>query len=153
MRFVISAFALVFLLVEPSVIAQSASQRAEGNAVTRTPDRGGIEILSDTHGVDLSSWLMQWHRETERNWKPPTRSEVHVTDSKKSKAVIRFKVLPNGRLKDGSMVLESPTGITAFDRAAWFALVHSKYAPLPNDFHDPYMEFRAYFVYDTESQH
>ena len=29
---------------------------------------GGVEILSDTQGVDFTSWLERWHWETERTW-------------------------------------------------------------------------------------
>jgi hypothetical protein len=60
---------------------------------------------------------------------------------------IRFKVLPNGRLMDGSLVLEGRSGNVALDRAAWDAIVKSDYHSLPEEFHGPYLELRANFVY------
>jgi hypothetical protein len=63
---------------------------------------------------------------------------------------IRFKVLPNGRLMDGSLQLEGRSGDTALDRAAWGALTGSNYPPLPRDFHGPYLELRAYFLYNMQ---
>lgn len=143
MRLTIAVSAIACLLAAHPFIAQSQSP---------TSDRGGVEILSDTHGTDLSRWLKEWHGETERNWKTPKPSEFNSPRPKKNKAAIRFKVMPNGRLKDGSMVLEIRSGITAFDRAAWLAIIDSKYPALPSDFHGQYIELRAYFVYDTESQ-
>jgi outer membrane biosynthesis protein TonB len=114
---------------------------------------GGVQVLSDMQGVDFSSWLLRWHRETERTWDPLIPEEVNPPILKKGAVVVRFKVLPNGRLMDGSMVLEGRSGDTALDRAAWGALTGSSYPPLPRDFHGPYLELRAIFLYNMESGH
>jgi outer membrane biosynthesis protein TonB len=111
---------------------------------------GGVQVLSDTQGVDFSSWLLRWHRETERTWDPLIPDEVNPPILKKGAVVIRFKVLPTGRLMEGSMVLEGRSGDTGLDRAAWGALTGSNYPPLPHDFHGPYLELRAIFLYNTE---
>ena len=111
---------------------------------------GGVQVLSDTQGVDFSSWLLRWHRETERTWDPLIPDEVNPPIYKKGAVVIRFKVLPNGRLMEGSMVLEGRSGDTGLDRAAWGALTGSNYPPLPRDFHGPYLELRAVFLYNME---
>ena len=113
---------------------------------------GGIQVLSDTQGVDFTSWLQRWHHETERTWDPLIPDEVNPPILKAGMVAIRFKVLPNGRLMDGSMVLEGRSGDVALDRAAWGALTGSNYPPLPRDFHGPYLELRAYFLYNMESQ-
>ena len=114
---------------------------------------GGIEVLSDTQGVDFRNWLTRWHRETERTWDPLIPDEVNPPILKRGVVVIRFKVLPNGRLMDGGMVLEGRSGDVGLDRAAWGALTGSNYPPLPRDFHGPYLELRAYFLYNTEPGH
>ncbi len=114
---------------------------------------GGVQVLSDTQGVDFSSWLLRWHRETERTWDPLIPDEVNPPILKKGAVVIRFKILPNGRLMEGSMVLEGRSGDTGLDRAAWGALTGSNYAPLPREFHGPYLELRAIFLYNTEPGH
>jgi hypothetical protein len=111
---------------------------------------GGVQVLSDTQGVDFSSWLLRWHRETERTWDPLIPDEVNPPILKKGAVVIRFKVLPNGRLMEGSMMLEGRSGDTGLDRAAWGALTGSNYPPLPHDFHGPYLELRAIFLYNME---
>jgi len=113
---------------------------------------GGIEVLSDTQGVDFSSWLQRWHWETEHTWDPLIPDEVNPPILKSGMVAIRFKVLPNGRLMDGSLVLEGRSGDTALDRAAWGALTGSNYPPLPRDFHGPYLELRAFFLYNMEPQ-
>jgi hypothetical protein len=111
---------------------------------------GGIQVLSDTQGVDFTSWLQRWHYETERTWDPLIPDEVNPPIYKSGMVAIRFKVLPNGRLMDGSLVLEGRSGDVALDRAAWGALTGSNYPPLPRDFHGPYLELRAYFMYNMQ---
>jgi len=113
---------------------------------------GGIEVLSDTQGVDFNGWLQRWHRETERTWDPLIPDEVNPPILKSGMVAIRFKVLPNGRLMDGSLMLEGRSGDVALDRAAWGALTGSNYPPLPRDFHGPYLELRAFFLYNMEEQ-
>ncbi|MGC9158587.1 MAG: energy transducer TonB family protein [Terracidiphilus sp.] len=109
---------------------------------------GGVQVLSDTQGVDFTSWLERWHYETERTWDPLIPDEVNPPINKSGEVLIRFKVLPNGRLMDGSVVLEGSSGDVALDRAAWGALTGSNYPPLPRAFHGPYLELRALFMYN-----
>ena len=111
---------------------------------------GGVQVLSDTQGVDFNSWLLRWHRETERTWDPLIPDEVNPPIYKKGAVVIRFKVLPSGRIMEGSMALEGRSGDTGLDRAAWGALTGSNYPPLPREFHGPYLELRAVFLYNME---
>ena len=112
---------------------------------------GGVQVLSDTQGVDFSSWLLRWHQETERTWDPLIPDEVNPPILKKGVVIIRFKVLPNGRLVEPNRVfLEGRSGDTGLDRAAWGALIGSNYPPLPKEFHGPYLELRAIFMYNTE---
>ena len=112
---------------------------------------GGVEVLSDTQGVDFSSWLLRWHRETERTWDPLIPDEVNPPILKSGAVQIRFKVLPNGQVTD--MVLEGRSGDTGLDRAAWGAITGSSYPPLPREFHGPYLELRALFLYNEQPPH
>ncbi len=115
---------------------------------------GGVQILSDQQGVDFSSWLLRWHRETERTWDPLIPEEVNPPILKKGAVVIRFRVLPSGRLVEPQgMFLEGRSGDTALDRAAWGAIAGSNYPPLPKEFHGPYLELRAIFLYNMEPGH
>jgi hypothetical protein len=111
---------------------------------------GGVQVLSDTQGVDFNGWLQRWHRETMRTWDPLIPDEVNPPILKSGMVAVRFKVLPNGRLMDGSLMLEGRSGDVALDRAAWGALTGSNYPPLPREFHGPYLELRAYFLYNME---
>lgn len=109
---------------------------------------GGIQVLSDTQGVDFSSWLARWHYITQQTWDPLIPDEVNPPILKSGVVVIHFKVLPNGQVTD--MQLDGRSGDTGLDRAAWGAISGSSYPNLPRDFHGPYLELRAYFLYNME---
>jgi hypothetical protein len=123
-----------------------------GGGLSRHPGAGtgGVEILSDTQGADFSSWIARWYWETRRTWDPLIPDEVNPPINRSGMVAIRFKVLPNGRLMDGSLILEGRSGDVALDRAAWGALTGSNYPPLPRDFHGPFLELRAFFLYNME---
>jgi outer membrane biosynthesis protein TonB len=123
---------------------------AGGSGLARHPGAGGGgQILSDTQGVDFSAWLQRWRHETQNTWDPLIPDEVNAPINKQGIVVISFKVLPNGRLMDGSVKLEGRSGDSALDRAAWGALTGSNYPPLPRDFHGPFIEMRASFWYNV----
>jgi TonB family protein len=109
---------------------------------------GGVQVLSNTEGVDFGAWLARWHYVTERTWDPLIPDEVNPPISKSGVVAIRFKVLPNGQVTD--MQLEGRSGDSALDRAAWGAISGSSYQPLPRNFHGPYLELRAFFFYNLQ---
>ncbi|MGA2851410.1 MAG: energy transducer TonB [Terracidiphilus sp.] len=111
---------------------------------------GGVELLSDTEGVDFGPYLREWSRITQAKWEPLVPDEVKPPTSKSGTVVLRFKILPDGHLMDGGMVLDGRSGDVAMDRAAWKAVADSKFPALPEGFHGPYMELRAKFVYGAQ---
>ncbi len=109
---------------------------------------GAPDILSDTQGVDFSSWLGRWHYITQLTWDPLIPDEVNPPILKSGVVAIRFKVLPSGQVVD--MTLDGRSGDSGLDRAAWGAITGSSYPPLPREFHGPYLELRAYFLYNMQ---
>ncbi len=129
-----------------------ASENSNSRGLSMHPGAGsgGVQVLSDTQGVDFSNWLQRWHWETEHTWDPLIPDEVNPPINKSGMVAIEFKVLPNGRLMPDSVHLVGRSGDTALDRAAWGALTGSSYPALPREFHGPYLELRAYFLYNME---
>jgi outer membrane biosynthesis protein TonB len=130
--------------------SETGNQPSPGLAMHPGAGSGGVQVLSDTQGVDFSNWLQRWHWETEHTWDPLIPDEVNPPINKTGMVAIEFKVLPNGRLMPDSVHLVGRSGDTALDRAAWGALTGSNYPPLPHEFHGPYLELRAYFLYNME---
>ncbi|MGC1463148.1 MAG: energy transducer TonB [Terracidiphilus sp.] len=129
---------------------EADNSNSRGLAMHPGAGSGGVQVLSDTQGVDFSNWLQRWHWETERTWDPLIPDEVNPPINKSGMVAIEFKVLPNGRLMPDSVHLVGRSGDTALDRAAWGALTGSSYPALPREFHGPYLELRAYFLYNME---
>ena len=114
------------------------------------PPKGNVEILSDTQGVDFSSWLPRWRAETDKTWKGFMPVEANPPMLKSRAVMVRFKVLPDGKIAD--MNLDGRSGNAALDRAAWLAVTNSSYPPLPVEFHGSYIELRACFLYNMQPQ-
>ncbi len=129
---------------------QSSYGNAPSGGLSMHPGAGtgAPDILSDTQGVDFSSWLARWHYVTQQTWDPLIPDEVNPPILKSGVVAIRFKVLPNGQVVD--MTLDGRSGDTALDRAAWGAITGSSYPALPREFHGPYLELRAYFLYNMQ---
>lgn len=132
----------------PAPSQQSEQPTAKADVATPKTSIGGVEILSDTQGVDFSDWLVRWHQITELAWNPLIPKEVNSPTLLKGVVAIRFKVLPSGQVID--LQLKGRSGTVALDRAAWGAITGSSYPNLPREFHGPYIELRAHFLYNTQ---
>jgi len=150
------ACAGLILLVStvPLAAQDSASQPAQTKSDQPQPKidlpKSKVQIFSDTEGVDFSEWLELWHSETAKTWKSLIPEKVNPPELKKGVVYIRFKVLPNGQVID--MTLDGRSGDAELDHAAWGAITGSSYPVLPREFHGPYLELRACFLYNTEAR-
>lgn len=109
--------------------------------------QGAVQVLSDTQGVDFANYIHQVILETQQAWYPIIPEEARSPINKQGKVLIRFKIYPDGSVHN--MVLESPSGDTPLDKAAWGGITGaSPYPPLPKAFHGPFLELRFYFLYN-----
>jgi TonB family protein len=107
----------------------------------------GVDVLSDTMGVDFGPYIQRVIWDTKRAWYPIIPESAKPPLDKQGRVLIRFKILPDGTVTD--MVLESPSGDVSLDRAAWAGITGAApYAPLPRAFKGPYLELRFYFLYN-----
>ena len=115
---------------------------------TGGPLQAGAEILSDTQGVDFSSYMRRLHNDIQRNWNPLIPEEVQPPLLKKGIVGIRFIILPDGQI--GDIKLETTSGDVALDKAAWYAITsEGQFPPLPREYHGPKLELRVGFFYNT----
>lgn len=109
--------------------------------------QGGAEILSDTLGVNFGPYMRRIIYDTERAWWPIIPEVARPPLNKQGKVMIRFKILPDGSVKE--MLLEGPSGDVSLDRAAWGGITGAApFPPLPKEFKGPYLELRFYFLYN-----
>ena len=139
--------------------ARAAAQRGNGNygnyGADATPQHQGVntgmEVLSDTMGVDFSAYLKRLQFDIQRNWEPLIPESARPPLSKQGVTGIRFTILPNGAI--GNIILESPSGDVALDRAAWGGITGSApFLPLPKEFHGPLLELRCGFFYNKRPE-
>jgi TonB family protein len=111
--------------------------------------QGGAEVLSDTMGVDFGPYIQRVVHDTEHSWWPIIPESVRPPLLKRGTVGIRFKIMPDGSVKE--MILELPSGDVALDRAAWGGITGaSPYPQLPRQFHGPYLELRFHFLYNIQ---
>ncbi|MFT4114800.1 cell envelope integrity protein TolA [Silvibacterium sp.] len=123
---------------------------AEGDdAQQQGGNQGAVTILSDTMGVDFGPYIQRVIYDTKRAWYPIIPEEARPPLNKQGRVAIRFKILPDGSVKE--MVLEGPSGDVSLDRSAWGGITGaSPYPNLPKNFKGPFLELRFWFLYNLE---
>jgi TonB family protein len=133
--------------------AASSSQESAGNGSQKagrsTASSSGVDILSDTRGVDFDPYMKQVIQATGGAWLKLIPESARPPMDKQGRVGIRFRIDPMGRLS--GMVLEYPSGDIQLDRAAWGGIKGaSPYPPLPAEFTGPYVELRFGFFYNLD---
>lgn len=102
-------------------------------AVSKSEDTtgpGGVEVLSDTGGVNLRPYIKQIVGMIYKAWLPLVPQEAKPPESKQGEAQIRFKILPDGSI--GAMWLDGSTHDDAINMACWKSISGvGKFPPLP----------------------
>ncbi len=110
---------------------------------------GNLEVLSDTQGVDFGPYLSRVLDAVRRNWYILIPEEARAPLMKRGRLAIEFVILPDGKI--AGMKLVAPSGDVALDRAAWGGITGSNpFAPLPGEFHGPYLALRFRFYYNPQ---
>jgi TonB family protein len=105
----------------------------------------GVDILSDTMGVDFNPYLRRILHDIYVTWLPLIPEEARPPLNKQGETLIRFSILPDGRI--GSMRLDGSTQDQALDRAAWGSITGvGQFPPLPKEFHGPNLELRIHYL-------
>jgi outer membrane biosynthesis protein TonB len=103
----------------------------------------GVEVLSDTRGVDFSPYLNTIIHSIRDRWIVLLPGEAHPPTAMKGETDIRFTILPDGTVS--YMHLDASTHHIPLDRAAWGAIATSKLGTLPAGFIGPNLELRLRF--------
>jgi outer membrane biosynthesis protein TonB len=104
----------------------------------------GVEVLSDTQGVDFGPYIRKILGDIKRNWIPLIPEEARPPLNKQGETLIRFTILPDGRL--AAMNLDGSSQDTAIDRACWGGITGvGQFPPLPANFKGPNLELRVDF--------
>ena len=111
--------------------------------------QGNLEVLSDTQGVDFGPYLSRVLQAVRMNWYAIIPESARPPLLKRGKVSIQFVILPNGKV--AGMQYTGSSGDIALDRAAWGGITASDpFAPLPSQFHGPYLALRFHFYYNPQ---
>lgn len=126
--------------------AGAAIQQAAQAAANHSRNFGGLDILSDTKGVNFGPYLQDLVHTVRENWHHliPESDEM-----KKGKLAIELAITKEGQVADMRLVASS--GDVALDRPAWGSITASNpFKPLPNEFTGPYLALRMRFYYNPD---
>jgi PPIC-type PPIASE domain len=105
----------------------------------------GVEILSNTPGVELIPYLRIVVRNINRNW----HGQIPASETRKGKLAIEFAIMKDGNL--AAMWLVSRPGgpdDEALVRMAWASITKSNpFPPLPSEFTGSFLALRFRFDY------
>jgi outer membrane biosynthesis protein TonB len=127
----------------------------------QVPDRGGIArgggggpgmepgatILTDTQGVDFTSYIQRLLATLKRNWETVMPESALLGD--KGMVYTTFQINHDGSVPSPDPQLERTSGKDPLDNAAMSAIHTSNpFEPLPSQFKGPYIRLRIVFLYN-----
>jgi outer membrane biosynthesis protein TonB len=109
--------------------------------------QSGLEILSDTMGVDFDPYLKRIVQVVREHWYSLMPESVFPPISKSGGVAIEFAIMKNGSV--AGMALAGTSGDTALERASWGSITSSNpFPPLPNEFPGQYIKLRFIYCYN-----
>jgi len=109
----------------------------------------GVDILSDTQGVNFQPYLQRIIRLIYQQWIPLLPEESRPPLNKRGTTQIRFTINADGTV--AAMHLDGSTHDTALDRAAWGSITGvGQFPPLPKQFRGPNLELRIHYLVNVD---
>jgi TonB family protein len=108
---------------------------------------GGLEILSDTMGVDFGPYMKGLKDTVQQHWYSLMPESAKPPQMRSGKTVVKFTVMRDGSV--ANLKIEQSSGDEELDRAAYGALAYSSpLAHLPASFAGDSLRIRANFFYN-----
>jgi TonB family protein len=128
----------------------AASSPSAKNDTKPTALSSGVEILTDTQGVDFGPYVRKALAIIKKNWIPLIPEEARPPANMQGETLIRFTISPDGHVS--AMHLDGSSQHTNIDRAAWGAITAvGQFPALPTEFKGPHLELRIDFLTNRAS--
>ena len=133
-------------LVGQSTGASAATSSPSAKNDTKpTALSSGVEILTDTQGVDFGPYVRKALTIIKKNWLALIPEEARPPANMQGETLIRFSILPDGKIS--AMHLDGSSQHINIDRAAWGAITGvGQLPPLPTEFKGSHLELRIDFL-------
>jgi len=150
------AFCRVMALAAVCGCAAGAQQPApvDANGGMQTNDRvdvlpQGLEVLSDTKGVDFKPYLNGILKQIYGGWVKLMPAEARPPQVMQGVTDIRFTINPDGTV--AAIHLEKSAEDEALNRAARGSITGvGQFPPLPKEFHGPELVLRIHYLYNIQ---
>jgi len=107
----------------------------------------GVQVLSDTQGVDFNPYIQRLLATLKRNWYAIMPTSALMGD--RGIVSTTFQINPDGSVPPPDPLLERTSGKEPLDNAAMSSIHASNpFEPLPAAFHGPYLKLRIIFIYN-----
>ncbi len=107
----------------------------------------GVEMLTDTQGVDFNDYLRRVYLTVKQNWFAVMPASVQLGEQ--GVVSLQFKIMRDGSVPDGDPQRVFGSGKEPLDRAAVSSIRASNPFPtLPAQFKGPYIELRFTYYYN-----
>lgn len=109
----------------------------------------GLEMLTDTEGVDFQDYLRRVYLTVKQNWFSVMPASVQLGDQ--GVVSLQFKIMKDGSVPTGDPAQVFSSGKEPLDRAAYSSIRASNpFQPLPSAFKGPYIELRFTYYYNIQ---
>ena len=126
----------------PAATSSTKDDAKQAAALNHLP---GVEILTDTQGVDFGPYIRRSLAMIKENWVPLIPEEARPPANVQGETVIRFSISPDGKVS--AMNLDGSSQHTNIDRAAWAAITAvGQFPSLPTEFKGSHIELRIDFL-------
>lgn len=111
---------------------------------------GGIQILSDTQGVDFNDYLRRIYYIVYRNWVAVMPPSVDLGEQ--GKLALVFTIYKDGTIAVGDPNVRFTSGKEPLDRAAVSSIRSSSpFPPLPSEFKGPLLQLQYTYCYNEQT--
>jgi TonB family protein len=150
MKYLFRLAIAVWLICSAFAFAQDSATSTERKqeAPASNPNTAGLEgidILTDTMGVDFGPYLQRVLKTVKHNWYNLSPPSARAPRMMRGVVSIEFAILKTGKI--AGMKLVGSTGDVPLDKAAWQGITDTRFPPLPSEFSGQYLGLRFHFVY------
>jgi TonB family protein len=138
-------FSFSDMVGQSNAAASSPSGNGDIKQAVSSNQRTGVEILTDTQGVDFGPYVGKALAMIKKNWLPLIPEEARPPANMQGETLIRFTISPDGKIS--AMHLDVSSQHANIDRAAWGAITGvGQFPALPPEFKGPRLELRINFL-------
>jgi TonB family protein len=127
--------------------AINSPQESGGSTSDDQKPRAGIQMLTDTEGVNFNEFLRTLYLSIKRRWDRDTPMAVWL--GQQGRNSVQFRVMRDGKVPENFIKLVYSSDNKNLDDASLNAIRKaSPFSPLPKEFSQPFIELRLTFYYN-----